>query len=171
VARLTRAVVVAGILAIAGCANIDKAYYTVADAVEAAFTTPHPAPPTRVPRPPAPPTMRRGPASTAGAKPATLPEPEPVVVSGLSANAIRAMLGQPSARASPAPGETWTYHSGSCAVELFLFPNVTHGGLQVLDYRVSGAGSGEDSKQACLRRLRDAPSSDLADAAPPRADN
>jgi hypothetical protein len=103
--------------------------------------------------------MPRGAASTAEAKPATLPEPEPVVVSGLSGNAIRAMLGQPSARAGPAPGETWTYRSGSCAVELFLFPNVTHGDLQVLDYRVGGAGSGEDSKQACLRRLRDAPSS------------
>jgi hypothetical protein len=49
--------------------------------------------------------------------------------------------------------------TASILVELFLFPNVTHGGLQVLDYRVSGAESGEDSKQACLRRLRDAPSS------------
>ena len=157
-ARLTRAAVVAGILAIAGCASIDRAYYTVTDTVETAFTPRH-APPTRVPRPPAPPTIPRGSASTAEAKSATLPEPEPVVVSGLSGNAIRAMLGQPSARTGPAPGETWTYRSGSCAVELFLFPNVTHGGLQVLDYRVSGAGSGEDSKQACLRRLRDAPSS------------
>jgi hypothetical protein len=157
--RLTRAAVVAGILAIAGCASIDREYYTVTDAVEAAFITPRHAPPTRVPRPPAPPTIPRGSASAAEAKPATLPEPAPVVVSGLSGNAIRAMLGQPSARAGPAPGERWTYRSGSCAVELFLFPNVTHGGLQVLDYRVSGAGSGEDSKQACLRRLRDAPSS------------
>ena len=69
-----------------------------------------------------------------------------MVVSGLSGNAIRAMLGQPSARAGPAPGERWTYRSGSCAVELFLFPNVTHGGLQVLDYQVSGAGSGKSAR-------------------------
>lgn len=158
-ARVTRAVVVAEILAVTGCASIDRAYYTVTDAVEAAFTSPRRTASARVPRPPAPPPSTRGPTSTAETKPATLPEPEPVAVNGLSGTAVRAMLGQPSARAGPAPGETWTYRSGSCEVELFLFPNVTHGGLQVLDYRVSGAGSGEDSKQACLRRLRDAPSS------------
>jgi hypothetical protein len=156
-ARLTRAVVVAEILAMAGCASVDRAYYTVTDAVEAAFTSHHHTASVRTPRPPAPPPLSGSAASTAETKPATLPEP--VVVNGLSGNAVRAMLGQPSARAGPAPGETWTYRSGSCAVELFLFPNVAHGGLQVLDSRVSGAGSGEDSRQACLRRLRDAPSS------------
>jgi hypothetical protein len=158
-ARVTRAVVVIGMLAVAGCASIDRAYYTVTDAVESAFTTPRRAAPARVPRPPAPPPSPRAPASTAETTPPTLPEAQPVVVDGLSGNAVRAMLGQPAARTGPAPGETWTYRSGSCAVDLFLFPNVTHGGLQVLDYRVNGAGSGEDAKQACLRRLRDAPSS------------
>jgi hypothetical protein len=157
--RVTRAVVVAGVLAIAGCASIDRAYYTVTDAVEGAFTSPRHAPPPRVARRPAPPPSPGGPASTMETKPATLPEAQPVVVDGLSGNAVRAMLGQPAARTGPSPGETWTYRSGSCAVELFLFPNVTHGDLQVLDHRVSGAGSGEDSRQACLRRLRVAPSS------------
>ena len=156
-ARMTRAVAVAGILAVVGCASIDRAYYTVTDAVEAAFTSPRRTASARVPRPHSSPPSPSGPTSTSETKPATLPEP--VAVNGLSGTAVRAMLGQPSARAGPAPGETWTYRSGSCEVELYLFPNVTHGGLQVLDYRVSGAGSGEDSKQACLRRLRDAPSS------------
>jgi hypothetical protein len=81
--------------------------------------------------------------------------PAPVVVDGLSAKAVRALLGQPAAHGGPAPGETWTYHSAGCEVELFLFPNVAHGEMQVLDHRVSGAGTGEDAKQACLRRLRD----------------
>jgi hypothetical protein len=158
-ARVTRAVVIAGILAVPGCASIDRAYYTVTDAVESAFTAPRRAVPARVPRPPAPPPSPWDPASAAETRPAAPPEAQPVVVNGLSGKAVRAMLGQPAAQTGPAPGETWTYRSGSCAVELFLFPNVTHGGLQVLDSRVSGAGSGEDSKQACLRRLRDAPSS------------
>ena len=156
-ARVTRAVAIVGILSLAGCASIDRAYYTVTDAVEAAFTNPHRPPSTRLPRPPAPPQSPRGPGSTSETTPAT--PPEPVVVNGLSGKSVRAMLGQPAARAGPAPGETWTYRSGSCEVELFLFPNVNHGGLQVLDYRVNGTGSGEESKQACLRRLRDAPSS------------
>jgi hypothetical protein len=77
-----------------------------------------------------------------------------MVVNGLSGTAVRAMLGQPTTRTGPAPGETWTYRSGSCEVELFLFPDVTQGGLHVLDYRVSGAGSRADGQQDCLRRLR-----------------
>jgi hypothetical protein len=158
-AQVTRAAVIAGILAIAGCASIDRAYYTVTDAVESVFTNPRHAVHARVPRPPSPPASPWDAASTAETRPAAPPASEPVVVNGLSGKAVRAMLGQPAAQTGPAPGETWTYRSGSCAVELFLFPNVTHGGLQVLDYRVRGAGSGEDSKQACLRRLRDAPSS------------
>jgi hypothetical protein len=150
---------VAGTLAIAGCASIDRAYYTVTNAVESAFTTPHRTTPARTQRPPTPPASPWSNASNAEASPAVPPVSRPVVVDGLSGNAVRAMLGQPAERTGPAPGETWTYRSGSCALDLFLFPNVTHGGLQVLDYRVSGAGSGEDAKQACLRRLRDAPSS------------
>ncbi len=81
--------------------------------------------------------------------------PECVAVDGLSGNAVRALLGQPATRAGHAPGETWTYRSGSCEVDLFLFPDVTNGGLRVLDYRVSGAGSQQDAQQACIRRLRD----------------
>jgi len=158
-ARMTRAVAVAGILAVAGCASIDRAYYTVTDAVEAAFTSPRRTASTRLPRPHSSPPSPSDATSTSEAKPAMRPESQPVVVNGLSGDAVRAMLGQPAARAGPAPGETWTYHSGSCEVEVFLFPDVTHGGMQVLDYRVSGAGSGEDSRQACLKRLRDAPSS------------
>ena len=91
--------------------------------------------------------------STPAAKPPTPEGTAPVEVNGLSGKAVRALLGQPAHREGPAPGETWTYRSGSCEVELFLFPNVTHGGLQVLDYRVNGTRH-EDTKQACLRRLR-----------------
>jgi hypothetical protein len=158
-ARMTRAVAVAGILAVAGCASIDRAYYTVTDAVEAAFTSPRRTASTHVQRPHSSPPPASAATSTSDNKPATRPESQPVVVNGLSGDAVRAMLGQPAARAGPAPGETWTYHSGSCEVEVFLFPDVTHGGMQALDYRVSGAGPGEDSRQACLKRLRNAPSS------------
>jgi len=159
-ARMTRAVAVAGILAVASCASIDRAYYTVTDAVEAAFTSPRRTASNRPPRPHSSPPSPSSATSTSETKPPTQqPESQPVVVNGLSGDAVRAMLGQPAARAGPAPGETWTYHSGSCEVEVFLFPDVTHGGMQVLDYRVSGAGSGEDSRQACLKRLRDAPPS------------
>jgi hypothetical protein len=82
-------------------------------------------------------------------------EPMPVVIDGLSGTAARALLGQPATRAGHAPGETWMYRSGSCEVDLFLFPDLNSGGLRVLDHRVSGAGSQQDGQQECLRRLRD----------------
>ena len=79
----------------------------------------------------------------------------PVVVNGLSEKAARSLLGKPAAQGGQAPGETWTYRAGSCEVELFLFPDVKHGGMRVLDSRVSGAGAHEDGQQACLRHVRD----------------
>ena len=75
-ARVTRAVAVAGILAVVGCASIDRAYYTVTDAMEGAFTSHHPTAAVRTPRSPAPPPSPWGPVSTAKTMPATLPEPE-----------------------------------------------------------------------------------------------
>jgi hypothetical protein len=156
--QVTRAVVLAGVLLLAGCSSVDWAYYKVTDAVESAFTQPRHTSYARVQQQPAPSPWRSASTSTAETKPvippATQPETTPVVVDGLSGKAVRTLLGQPAARSGPAPGETWTYRSGTCQVDLYLFPDVKHGDLQVLDHRVNGAGSHEDN-QACLRRLRD----------------
>ena len=150
----------AGALVLAGCASLDRAYYTVTDAAESVFRVPpHHTAPARVPSPPAPPPPIWNTVNTPAAKAAPVAEQAPVVVDGLSGKAVRTLLGQPSKQAGPAPGETWTYRSGTCEVQLYLFPDVKHGGLQVLDHRVSGADARDDTKQACLRRLRDGQSS------------
>jgi hypothetical protein len=150
--------VLANVLQLAGCASVDYAYYRATDAMESVFTEPRHASPVRTPPPPAPSPWRSTSATAFETKPvappAAQPEATPVVVDGLSGKAVRTLLGQPAARSGPAPGETWTYKSGSCQVDLYLFPDVKHGDLQVLDHRVNGAGSHEDN-QACLRRLRD----------------
>ena len=156
---VTRAGVLAGISILAGCSDVDRAYQTVTSSVHAAFFEPprH----TTQPRAPTP-----SPASSswqfddvATAKPPAPHDSKPVAVNGLSGKEVRALLGQPTTRSGPAPGETWTYKSGPCQVDLYLFPDVSHGGLHVLDYRVNGASAHEESKQACLRRLGNAPSS------------
>jgi hypothetical protein len=152
---VSRAVLLAGTLALMGCTTLSRAYHTVADPVENAFNEPRHSTYARS-SPPPPPALHS--ASTTEARPPPAADPTPVVVNGLSGTAVRAMLGQPTTRSGPAPGETWTYRSGSCEVELFLFPDVMHGGLHVLDYRVSGAGSRADGQQECLRRLRNAQS-------------
>jgi hypothetical protein len=158
--QVTRAIILAEALVLTGCSEIDYAYNVVTNTVHSAFyeprhtTSSHPARATTQTQ------TSSGNYNEASAPKA--PEQQaaaPVVVDGLSAPAVRSLLGQPAKRGGPAPGETWTYRSGTCEVQLFLFPNVSHGGMQVLDHRVSGAGTDENTKQACLRRLRDGPSS------------
>lgn len=145
-------VVLAGTLVLVGCSSVDKAFHAVVDPLQTTLAGPRGTTTPRASPVPAPPAMQSE--RTTKTEPPAAPELPPVVVNGLSGSAVRALLGQPAIRAEPAPGETWTYRSGNCEVDLFLFPDVTHGGLHVLDYRVNSAGSGQDV-QACLRRLRD----------------
>jgi hypothetical protein len=93
--------------------------------------------------------------ATSASKPTNAVMPQdarPVVLNGLSVGNVRALLGQPATHVAAGPGETWTYHSGNCQVELYLFPDVSHGGLHVLDHQIIAS----DGEQACLRRLTDA---------------
>ena len=158
-----RWVLLAAPLVLAGCSSVNEAYHAVADPVQMAFSDIRHAVSARTSAPSAAPSAPPAgrPESTAQTKsppapdpaPAPTPELKPVVVNGLSEKAVQTLLGQPAAKDGPAPGQTWTYRSGSCEVELFLFPDVTQGSLHVLDYRVSGAGSRADQQQACLRRV------------------
>jgi hypothetical protein len=148
-AGVTRATVLAGSLVLAGCASLTEAFD--------ALTGQHPAPTAAaepLPEPPVPPRIIPPARQRPLPEPPVPEPPTPVVVNGLSGNAVLALLGQPASRAGSAPGETWTYRSGPCELELFLFPDLTQGGLHVLDYRVSGADPSDDAGQACLRRLR-----------------
>lgn len=165
VAGATRLALLAGPLVLAGCSSVDRAYHAIADPVQTAFVDIRHDISARASAPPAahhesrtatqpPPAPALTPERTPETTPVPTPVPTPVVVDGLSAKAVRTLLGQPAAKDGPAPGETWTYRSGPCEVHLFLFPDVTHGGMQVLDHRVSGAGSGTDDQQACLRQVR-----------------
>ena len=156
-------VLLAAPLVLAGCSSVNEVYHAVADPVQTAFSDIRHAVSARTSAPSAAPSTPPAgrPESTTQTQsppapdPAPTPKPEvkPVVVNGLSEKAVQTLLGQPAAKDGPAPGQTWTYRSGSCEVELFLFPDVTQGSLHVLDYRVSGAGSKADEQQACLRRV------------------
>ena len=156
--QLARMMILAQALVLVGCSEVDRAYYMVTNTVHSAFYEPRQ---TTSPRPAHASTQTpSGNYNESSVPKPSEPQPaSPVVVDGLSATAARSLLGQPAKRGGPAPGETWTYHSGACEVQLYLFPNVNHGGMQVLDHRVSGAGTDESAKQACLKRLRDGQSS------------
>ncbi len=156
--QVARVIILAEALVVAGCSEVDHAYDMVTNTVHSAFYEPRQATTSR----PAHATTQTPSGDYNDASAPKAPEQHqsaPVVVDGLSAKAVRSLLGQPATRGGPAPGETWTYRSGTCEVNLYLFPNVNHGGMQVLDHRVSGAGTDESARQACLRRLRDGQSS------------
>lgn len=152
-----------GVVTLTACGDVDRTAsaivsfpgYAVTEIRQTVtrITTPAPAPrPTMARQSPAPdnhPLMT----TTSVAAPPTDSGP-PLQVNGLHGQAVSALLGQPTARSAQAPGETWTYRSGSCEVNLYLFPDVAKGGMHVLDHRVSGTGGSADAEQACLRRLR-----------------
>jgi hypothetical protein len=124
------------------------------------IATPRPPKPKPVPTgeafgPPVPSEVY-GPASPAQETPAeeAPADTRPIHITGMQDKDVRALLGEPSIQTGPSPGETWTYRSSGCEVELYLFPDVAKGGLHVLDYRVNGPGTSVEQQQACLRGIR-----------------
>ncbi len=136
-----RAFLLASLLLLAGCDAIGTWFHGPAAPEEPTTSTDEqlPLPPPPAPRPPSL-------SASAAAQP-------PVVVNGLSGDAVRTLLGPPLTQVAVGPGETWTYRSGACEVQLFLFPDVAQGGLHVLDYHVNGAGARAADQQTCLRRM------------------
>ncbi len=143
------ALAVAGAAALAGCAGGRGPFAPLSLAPPAA-TAPQvarPAPRRPVARPAPPRPTAPAPGDLAGNVPANAP----VALAGASAERVEAQFGPPASRAASGSGERWTYRTGDCSLDLFLFPDVSRGGLAVLDRRASGADA-ED----CARRLRDA---------------
>ena len=103
--------------------------------------------------PPPPPPVAETPAPPPVAD--TQPPPPPIVLTGLSEADLAKLFGAPAARVPAGTGERWTYHAGPCQVDVFMFPDVVHGGLTALDRRVSAEAPGAEAEQACLRKLRD----------------
>jgi hypothetical protein len=121
-----------------------------------------PAPTASLPVPPTPPPPATVPqvapvTSEPLSGPATHPEPaQPaIVVTGLSALQLVKLFGEPVARVPTGQGERWTYRAAGCQLDVFMFPDVSHGGLTALDHRASSDAPGSDGERACLRRLRD----------------
>lgn len=100
---------------------------------------------------------RKPAAATPAVAPATEPQPARTAVArpprllGLSEGEIVALIGQPTSEATAPPGKVWQYASGSCRLEVYLFPDVSHGGFRALELRSPGAD--EISPEQCLIRL------------------
>jgi hypothetical protein len=115
------------------------------------------------PKPPSrPPPVAARPAAVPQAAPVASqplapppPPPPPIALVGLAPPEVMRLFGAPASRSPTGQGERWTYRSGPCQLDLFIFPDVSSGAPAVLDQRIGAAASGPDAEQACLRTLRD----------------
>jgi hypothetical protein len=135
------------------------------------FLSPAPPPPPPAlplpPKPPAhpPPVAARPavvpPTAPVASQPLAAPPPPspppspPIVLVGLAPPDVMRLFGAPASRSPTGQGERWTYHSGPCQLDLFIFPDVSSGAPAVLDQRIAADPSGPAAEQACLRTLRD----------------
>jgi len=147
------AVLFLALLSLPGCSDVARIFGPAPNRQAAA---PHHMAPA-LPLPPIPPTATEPPAVPVISEPLSRPEsaqPD-IVVTGLSSSQLVKLFGEPVARVPTGQGEHWTYRAGRCQLDVFMFPDVSHGGLTALDHRASSDAPGSDGEQACLRRLRD----------------
>ncbi len=78
------------------------------------------------------------------------PRPDPRRTVGLDADAVEDLLGPPFARRQQGASEVWTYGTGPCRTELYLYPNVATGTYTALAYREPepAAGCGGEAAEA-----------------------
>ena len=141
------------LLSLPGCSDVERLFSPTPGKQTA---SPHRAAPA-LPVPPIPPSESAQPVVPVSSEPVSRPMPaQPaIVVNGLSSPQLVKLFGEPATRAPTGQGERWTYRSSGCSLEVFMFPDVSHGGLTALDDRVSDEASETGGKQACLRKLRD----------------
>jgi hypothetical protein len=83
---------------------------------------------------------------------AAAPGSGPIRVVGLSQDAVRGLLGPPTAQFTQGPAQTWTYEGAGCRVEISFYYDVTRNGFFALSQRRPEGGDGSD----CLARIHDA---------------
>ncbi len=73
---------------------------------------------------------------------------------GKSESEVRALLGPPNSEEERAPGKTWHYQDGQCAVDVHLYPNVQTRQFGTLAYEVKSDDSTDQGKRSCLAHIR-----------------
>lgn len=113
---------------------------------------PPPPPPADAP-PPAPPPVPR---TVAAAPPPAKTYPPPSHLAGLKAAAVVRLLGPPRLKRRDAPAELWQYRTGTCALDLFLYPDGAGGPYRVRHFETRGLGDAPASAAECFAGLLEA---------------
>ena len=67
---------------------------------------------------------------------------------------IRARFGAPTSEEDRAPGKTWKYRHGQCAMDVSLYPDVQTRKFTTLAYEVRSNDNTDQGKQLCLGQLQ-----------------
>jgi hypothetical protein len=75
-------------------------------------------------------------------------------LAGKSESEVRTLLGPPNSEEERAPGKTWHYRDGPCAVDVHLYPDVQTRQFGTLAYEVKSDDNTDEGKRSCLAHLR-----------------
>jgi hypothetical protein len=78
----------------------------------------------------------------------------PVNLVGQSDSDIRARFGAPTSEEDRAPGKTWRYRHGQCALDVSLYPDVQTRKFTTLAYEVRSDDNTDQGKQLCLGQFQ-----------------
>jgi hypothetical protein len=103
-------------------------------------------------------SAREAASSTHRIEPAAAPEAvvamPAVNLTGKSESEVRALLGPPTTVEENAPGKTWRYRDGRCALDVQLYRDVTTRKFGTLAYEVSSDDNTDEGKRRCLGQLQ-----------------
>jgi hypothetical protein len=71
----------------------------------------------------------------------------------LAADDLKTKLGAPAAKRDEPPARVWRYATEDCALEVFLFLEVTENVRRVLAYDIATPGGSADDDLACYREI------------------
>ncbi|MBS0521729.1 MAG: hypothetical protein JSR90_23755 [Proteobacteria bacterium] len=166
---LFRQTLAASLLLLSGC---DVAHSARDDLNRLISSDPFKSTPQRRPTRPAQPAAKPAPASQAAATSAPAapeasdteakPEPSrdssggqpPITIIGKSESEILALFGPPTTVEERAPGKTWRYRDGKCALDVQLYPDVQTRQFATLAYEVKSDDITDEGNGACLGQLR-----------------
>jgi hypothetical protein len=80
-------------------------------------------------------------------------DPPPVSLVGKSEAEIRTLFGPPTSEEDRAPGKTWHYQDGQCAMDVQLYPDVQTRQFGTLAYEVRSNDSTDEGKRLCVAQL------------------
>jgi hypothetical protein len=143
-----------GVLLLSGCAAMRADFERItsptqpAPAARKATPSVQPTAARVAPKPAAPDAV---PAIAAAAPAASAP---PLVLTGYRESELRALLGPPTSEEVHPPGKQWRYRTGTCTLDIQLYPDVETKQYGTLAYKVKSDDNTDEGRRLCLAQFQ-----------------